>query len=58
MLRNSLREYAADYHLERNHQGIGNCTIVPLTIPDRTRDSIDSRRRLGGLLNYYYCAAA
>ena len=58
MLRKSLHEYAEHYHLERNHQGIGNRTIVPLTIPDRTRESVDSRRRLGGMLNYYYRAAA
>ena len=58
MLRKSLYENAEHYHVERNHQGIGNCTIVPLTIPDRIRDSVDSRSRLGGLLNYYYRAAA
>ena len=54
MLRNSLREYAEHYHLERNHQGIGNRTIVPIAIPERPRESVDSRRRLGGLLNYYH----
>lgn len=49
MLRKSLREYAEHYHLERSHQGIENYTIVPLTIPDRTCESVGSRRRLGGL---------
>ena len=58
MLRKSLHEYAEHYHLERNHQGIGNRTVIPLATPVRARDSIDSRRRLGGLLNYYYRAAA
>jgi len=58
MLRNSLREYAAHYHLERNHQGLGNRTIVPLTTDAHPRGSIDTRRRLGGVLNHYYRAAA
>jgi transposase InsO family protein len=58
MLRRSLREYAARYHLERNHQGIGNRTIIPLPIEEHPGGTVDSRHRLGGLLNYYYRAAA
>ena len=58
MLRKSLHEYSQHYHRERNHQGIGNRTIVPLAIQEHPRESVDSRRRLGGLLNYYYRAAA
>ena len=58
MLRRSLREYAEHYHRERNHQGIGNRTILPLPVEDHPGGTVDSRHRLGGLLNYYYRAAA
>ena len=58
MLRRSLREYTEHYHQERNHQGIGNRTIVPSVVPACSRGTIYSRRRLGGLLNCYYRAAA
>lgn len=58
MLRRSLREYTEHYHRECNHQGLGNRTIVPLAVPTHPRGSIDTRRRLGGILNYYYHAAA
>ena len=58
MLRRSLREYTEHYHQERNHQGIGNRTIVPFAVPECSRGTVDSRRRLGGLLNCYYRAAA
>jgi putative transposase len=58
MLRRSLREYVDHYHRERNHQGIGNRTIVPL--PARCQDAtiIYRRPRLGGILNFYQRAAA
>ena len=58
MLRRALREYAEHYHLERNHQDIGNRTIDPSPIAAHTRGAIDTRRRLGGVLNHYYRAAA
>ena len=57
MLHRALREYAEHYHLERNHQGIGNRTIEPLPITPHPHGSIDTRRRLGGVLNYYRAAA-
>ncbi len=58
MLRRLLREYIEQYHLERNHQGIQNRTIVTFAVFERPRRTVDLRRRLGGLLNYYYRAAA
>lgn len=58
MLRRSLHEYVEHYHLERNHQGIGNQTIAPLTKPTYPVGAVDCRRRLGGILNHYYRAAA
>ena len=58
MLRRSLREFTEHYHLEREHQGIGNRTIVPFVVPEASRGTANSRRQLGGLLNYYYRAVA
>jgi hypothetical protein len=29
-LRNAVREFLEHYHLERNHQGLGNALIVPI----------------------------
>ena len=58
MLRRALREYTEHYHLERNHQGLENRTIVPLAVPTHPSGSVDTRRRLGGILNSYYRSAA
>lgn len=53
-LRKALREYAAHYSHERNHQGRGNAILAPRP-EDRVsaRDGpIRWRERLGGLLNF------
>jgi transposase InsO family protein len=54
--RRALMEYVAHYHVERNHQGLGNVLIAgrPTT---NTHGLIRRRPRLGGLLNYYERAA-
>jgi putative transposase len=58
-LRHVLKEYAAHYHFERNHQGIGNNLIFPLRdIEKDTGKSIECRERLGGLLKLYRRRAA
>jgi len=55
-LLNVLKEFAAHYHEERNHQGLGNDLIAPA--PRAVgRAGIRCRDRLGGLLRYYYEAA-
>ena len=59
-LRNAVNQYLEHYHLERNHQGLGNQIIEPqestteaeMTLP------IQRRERLGGMLNHYHRAAA
>jgi hypothetical protein len=45
------------YHLERNHQGLENRLITPAKAKINTAARIERRKRLGGLLNYYYRAA-
>jgi len=53
--RRALHEFVAHYHLERNHQGLGNALIDGP--PVRPVGAIRRRPRLGGLLNYYERAA-
>jgi transposase InsO family protein len=57
-LRRAIREFTAHYHLERNHQGLGNRLIVPCVTEPGTSGVIRRRQRLGGMLNYYYRQAA
>jgi putative transposase len=48
----------AHYHGERNHQGLGNRLLQPLSTVDELHAPVKRRQRLGGMLNYYYRAAA
>jgi len=57
-LRNAVHEFVAHYHLERNHQGLGNRLIVAPRAMVQTIGPVQRKQRLGGLLNYYYRAAA
>jgi transposase InsO family protein len=57
-LRKTIREFVADYHGERNHQGLGNRLIIPEPSPAGGPGAIRRRQRLGGMLNYYYRQAA
>ena len=49
----AVEEYAAHYHLNRNHQGLGDRLIdgEPETKPVA---SVESRERLGGLLRSHH----
>ena len=57
-LRKAISEYVAHYHIERNHQGLGNRIINPEREHLTATGSVQRRARLGGMLNYYYRAAA
>lgn len=57
-LRRAVRNFVAHYHSERNHQGLGNCLIQPEPDHLANTGAVQRRERLGGLLNYYYRAAA
>ena len=57
-LRKAIAEFVAHYHLERNHQGLGNRLIVPIEATGETSETVQRRQRLGGMLNYYYREAA
>jgi transposase InsO family protein len=56
-LRNAIREFVAHYHLERNHQGLNNRLIISNNAPPKM-GVVQRRRRLNGMLNYYYREAA
>lgn len=54
-LRWTLREFAAHYHHERNHQGLHDRLILPEPTGPPT-GAIRCRPRIGGLLRRYYRA--
>ena len=57
-LRKGIGEFVLHYHGERNHQDIGNQLIMPDKSQAGHRGEVLRRERLGGMLNYYYRAAA
>lgn len=57
-LRKLLGDYLNHYHMERNHQGLENELIKPSADVISLDRPVRRRERLGGLLNYYYRAAA
>lgn len=57
-LRTAVQNFMAHYHGERNHQGLGNQLIRPDPNHVGTTGLIQCRQRLGGMLNFYYRAAA
>ena len=57
-LRRATSEFVFHYHAERNHQGLGNKIIRPEFAEFPNEGAINCRKRLGGLLRYYYRAAA
>ena len=57
-LRTAISNFVAHYHTERNHQGLANRLISPETGHIGNAGMVQRRQRLGGMLNYYYRAAA
>jgi putative transposase len=57
-LRTTIRNFMAHYHSERNHQGLANRIILPEKSQAENSGPVQRRQRLGGMLNYYYRAAA
>ena len=56
-LRAAIRAFVDHYHEERPHQGLRNALIAPKTT-SVGRGPVRCRERLGGVLKYYYRAAA
>jgi transposase InsO family protein len=57
-LRGVMHEYVEHYNHERAHQGIGNVLIRAPPRPANGDGPIRRRKRLGGLLNFYFRGAA
>jgi len=57
-LRHVLQEYVAHYHHERPHQGLESRILLPGPEVGSNRGRLRCRKRVGGLLRYYYRAAA
>ena len=57
-LRRAVGEFVDHYHLERNHQGLGNRLLTAPSSPSNATAPIVRRERLGGILNYYHRSAA
>ncbi len=52
------RDLAADFHTERNRQGMVNRLLILGSDVGLTSGEIACREHLGGLLRYYYRKAA
>ena len=58
LFRPAVREFVAHYHHERNHLGLDNRLILPLSTAPPPRGRVQCRQRLGGMLHYDYRSAA
>ncbi len=57
-LKKALVEYTDHYHQERNHQGKNNLLLLPNPKLLSNRGRVKCRKRLNGMLKYYYRSAA
>jgi hypothetical protein len=57
-LHRAISEFVLYYHAERNHEGLANRIIRPEFAEFPNEGAINCRKRLGGLLRYYYREAA
>jgi putative transposase len=53
-LRRVVAEFVTHYNQERNHQGLANQLIRPTATLFPAEGALCRRKRLGGLINYYY----
>ena len=57
-LRLTMTAFVSHYHGERHHQGLGGQLIVADESAGRIEEEVQCRERLGGMLKFYYRAAA
>jgi putative transposase len=57
-LQHAISNFMAHYHRERNHQGVGNRLLQGPAVAGSLTGPVRRRQRLGGMLSFYYCAAA
>jgi len=56
-LQHAVGEFMVHYHAERNHQGLENRLLRPAPVI-KPFLPVHRRQRLGGMLSYYFRAAA
>ena len=54
----AVRQFLEHYHAERNHQVLDNDLIAPEAEVGQVDGLVHRRKRLGGMLSYYYREAA
>ena len=57
-LHRAASQFVLHYHAERNHQGLDNKIIRPEFPVFPSEGEVSGRKRLDGLLRYYYREAA
>jgi putative transposase len=57
-LRNAIDTFLEHFHMERNHQGLGNRLIKSEEEVGLCEGDVLCSDRLGGMLRYYYRKAA
>jgi hypothetical protein len=57
-LRSVIHDFVEHYHVERNHQGLGNVIPFPSRASPQFEGPVCRRQRLGGVLNFYGRKAA
>ena len=57
-LQYAIDEFLEHYNCERNHQGLAGWIIDPPKAIGSTHGTVLRRKRIGGMLNYYYRDAA
>jgi putative transposase len=57
-LHNTVKEYTAHYHVERNHQGLDNRLTEERQGVINIDSTVERHQRLGGVLSYYDRRAA
>ena len=57
-LRRACTQFVEHYHTERNHQALDNRILFPDFDVAAPKGGVARRKRLGGMLNYYYREAA
>ena len=57
-LRTAIQNFVAHYHTRAQSPGLGQPADQPRSGPSWKRRRVQRRQRLGGMLNYYYRAAA
>jgi putative transposase len=53
-----IHDFVEHYHVERNHQGLGNVIPFPSRASPQFEGTVCRRQRLGGVLKFYERKAA